>query len=388
MLPGDRRPAPAGREHRRPSPQLGEGGRPRRQLGRAGRRATGRRSARSSRSARRRSGRAAGDSRAGVPWARARARAPLDENGRGYGKTATSAALNQVATSSSATHPVNVATSPCCAVRAAAKPALPPIRGCSPPATTTWISSPAWRAASRTTSMPLYGATKPKHNTVNRPSSPRRRRAIGALDWRHHLDAVGDHRRCRDDPPKGGLVDDRRRARPHDAGLHGGDPGTGKRGGDADPMEPRVAAVYDGYVDDLVHRRHERRLAACPAAAAEGARESQQRNGTAVKEQLELEMDDRRAGRFCRRHRRRQRSAAEIKRSVDVDRAVGVVGWFAVEVGSDDDDVLALVSQALGEVGCVGGDAAVAAVALTARWVWRDERDVRPRRHRDTGARR
>ena len=48
----------------------------------------------------------ASDISTGVPWASASASGPLDANGRGYGSSATSAAVNQRPTSSSGTKPV------------------------------------------------------------------------------------------------------------------------------------------------------------------------------------------------------------------------------------------------------------------------------------------
>ena len=54
----------------------------------------------------------AGESRTGVPSDNAMPSAALDENGLGYGNTATSAAVNHRATSVSGTHPVKRATDP------------------------------------------------------------------------------------------------------------------------------------------------------------------------------------------------------------------------------------------------------------------------------------
>ncbi len=134
---------------------------------------------------------------------------------------------------------------------------------------------------------------------------------VVTIEGRNLLDAVGDHRRRRDDSTERRLMDDRRSAGPHDGGLHGGDPGAGDRGRNPDAVQPGVVPVDGCRVDDLVHRRHERRVGEHPTGSAEGAGQTEQRSHAAVQEQLELEVDDRRSRRRRCRHRRRQRPPSE-----------------------------------------------------------------------------
>ena len=78
---------------------------------------------------------------------------------------------------------------------------------------------------------------------------------------------------------------------------------TTRRRGDA--VQPGVAAVDRRRLDDLVHRRHERRGAARAPAPAERRQQPDERRRSAVQEQLELQVDDAR-----RRARRPRRTAA------------------------------------------------------------------------------
>ena len=190
---------------------------------------------------------------------------------------------------------------------------------------------------------------------------------VVTIEGRNLLDAVGDHRRRRDDSTERRLMDDRRSAGPHDGGLHGGDPGTGERGRDPDAVQPRVVPVDGCRVDDLVHRRHERRVGEHPTGSAEGAGQTEQRPHAAVQEQLELEVDDWRSRRRRRCHRRRKRPASEDELATHVDSPINETGRVAFDLRGDDRDANAVIGEGVGEVGGVRGDPAVASVAFTAR---------------------
>ena len=192
-----------------------------------------------------------------MPWARARARAPLDENGLGYGNRATSAALNQAVTSSSVTRPVNVATSSNPAAQRCQEALL---------ADHPWVLTTCHHEVNRRARVAGGGEDgldalvrrdepEAQHGeaVVESQSAP----GIAGGERRDVLDAVGDHRRRRHDLAKGGLVNDGRRACPCDGGLHGGDPDAGDRGWNADAMKVGVLAVDRCRIDDLMHRGDE-----------------------------------------------------------------------------------------------------------------------------------
>ena len=120
-------------------------------------------------------------------------------------------------------------------------------------------------------------------------------------------------------------------------------------------------------------------------ARAERRQQPDERRRAAVQEQLELQVDD--AGRPLGRGARSR--AGSARRPIGKPRrtrigTVGELGGIAVELGGDDLDVEAGGGEAVGEVGGVRRDAAVAAVAFAGRRVRGDEGDVRPHRHRSS----
>ena len=180
-----------------------------------------------------------GDSRTGVRWARARASAPLDENGRGireHGDVGGAEPRCDVVVGDPSGERRDVAVGRRQLGGEAVLPAQP------------WMVSSRHDDVDAASGVAcrveddldaLVGSDEAETQDGEPAIEPETPACVAPIEWRNLLDAVGDHRRRRDDPAERRLVDDRRRAGPHDGRLYGGDPGAGDRG-----REPRRGATW------------------------------------------------------------------------------------------------------------------------------------------------
>ena len=275
-----------------------------------------------------------GDSRAGVPKASASARAPLAENGFGYGNSATSAAENQRATSASGTQPVNRAASPNRRRQVGREPARV-------------VAQPRMLAARHDdvdvgSDVPARLEDELDALVRGDEAEAERHEPIAQIECGaggitiergRDLDPVRDDGGRRDRARERCLVDDGRLTRPHHGTLQRRDARSGQRRRRRNTVETGVPPVDGGGVDDLVHGRHEAR-AETPASPAERRTESEQRGCAPVQEQLELQVRDRRLRLVRGSDRRGQRPRSEREASPNLDVAVVERRRIALELAA------------------------------------------------------